>query len=112
MNEEKLRIFFSSIFQAWEKAIELCKELQVQHEESFEFENLASILVKKENSENQRFSFRNFFSFEDRSIETLQEYNGRQQTTFRTRILSNRLLWFGFSRFPSSNEKENRVLSR
>lgn len=38
--------YYSKTFQAWEKAIEVCKELQVQYEQSFEYDNLSALLVK------------------------------------------------------------------
>ncbi|CAF0752403.1 unnamed protein product [Rotaria sp. Silwood1] len=32
---------------AWEKAIEVCKELQIQYEQSFEYDNLSSLLLNQ-----------------------------------------------------------------
>lgn len=38
--------FLIEIFlQAWEKAIEVCKDLQIQYEQSFEYDHLSSLLV-------------------------------------------------------------------
>ena len=38
-----------NFFKAWEKAIEVCKELQIQYEQSFEYDNLSSLLVRQNN---------------------------------------------------------------
>lgn len=44
--ELSFSFFYLKIFKAWEKAIEVCKELQIQYEQSFEYDNLSSLLVK------------------------------------------------------------------
>lgn len=42
-----IEFYFFELFQAWEKAIEVCKELQIQYEQSFEYDHLSSLLVNQ-----------------------------------------------------------------